>query len=1322
MLLTQTGHGQVGAQPLKFFKNYFVTGDYAVAGVGMDLAGTNGLVSGVVNISGVPDGSEALAAFLYWQVVSPTGADSGSLTAKFNHQLLSTPASLPTPTEGPFAVVGNPLGTESCPLTGGGPGNRVYAYRADVLRFLDVVNGRHRINGNYTVELPDGGNSLQMPRAIGASLVVIYRSPDMAAPLNAIVIYDGNYTKQASQTMTQTIKGFYDPAPVAGKITHIAGSAQSLLSERLRVPGSVVDNGFRSAQGPSWDNLTLVTANPAASSFVTSVEPRGLISDCLTWGAIVYRTQVNDSDGDGLLNTWESSASTLYDPNGEALPNLAAMGASAVHKDVFVEVGSMYTSGVATYGAPAPGGIGAVVKPAHTHLPTHAALKKLGDTFLSAPVSNPDGVSGIDVHFDLGDAFPTGVADPYIVHGPGSRGGESIDELATVCPRVADAPWVCQFSDYPGTVGWKSGLRYFKDMPLSLSDDACETAEEDGNPATICERVFDRGRKDMFRYVLFAHALGVPKADCLVNGFPDLTCQDSNPLFHVPVTNTGAGDFPGGDAIVTLGGFNDAGGLPVGTDYMQAATLMHELGHTFQLRHGGALDEPNCKPNYLSVMNYLFQLRGLLKNDGRSYLDFSGQRLSAIDENTLASPGLGFDLNPPGAAPPYRTGWYAPQGPGTIGSPATRHCDGTPLVAGEPPMVRVDTESLGETIDGINWNKSDDPQTAQDIDFDGFIGPLNTGTNDWAIIRLNQLGSRRNVGGWYWVLDAGTGTYVAFMGPLSLDAGRGDLGRGDLGRGDLGRGDLGRGDLGRGDLGRGDLGRGDLGRGDLGRGDLGRGDLGRGDLGRGDLGRGDLGDSVDGEANVELLEASGFTPPSDFHAFVRGTDGMGTNSSVPEGWRPNGEPDTCDTLTPADCHRIRLDWNPPNAGTATGYFVYRIVDIGPAELIATLGPAQLTWIDPQELPNGLPLTYKVTSTFLVEGVTKEGTPASATVTSVNWAPSATAQSVTAWEDIPIGITLAATDVDSATLTFSIVTSPSHGSLTGAPPSVMYGPTLNYNSTDGTESFTFKAHESSTWNNLGQDSLPASIDVTVTPVNDAPSFLKGANQSVTQPAGAQSVANWATSIKRGPLNTTNEDGQTVDFVVTNDSNALFSAQPAIAPDGTLTYTPASNAAGVATVTVRIHDNGGVDPAHGGTDTSGPEIFTITVIKPPYTFVNVYNLPPASGVTFKPNSKGTLISFEFEMKKNGTRVDISGARPRIVITGPTGWTAKTYTPGCNSATVTACSSFLYETSHKAWDLQWKPVNAPVGTYYVIVWIDETGQRFPETGNGFPVVFKK
>lgn len=71
----------------------------------------------------------------------------------------------------------------------------------------------------------------------------------------------------------------------------------------------------------------------------------------------------------------------------------------------------------------------------------------------------------------------------------------------------------------------------------------------------------------------------------------------------------------------------------------------------------------------------------------------------------------------------------------------------------------------------------------------------------------------------------------------------------------------------------------------------------------------------------------------------------------------------------------------------------------------------------------------------------------------------------------------------------------------------------------------------------------------------------------------------------------ESGQTLTFQVSNDNNALFAAQPAVSTTGTLTYTPAANAFGSATVTFTLADDGGT--ANGGVDISAAQSFTITV---------------------------------------------------------------------------------------------------------------------------------
>jgi hypothetical protein len=114
-------------------------------------------------------------------------------------------------------------------------------------------------------------------------------------------------------------------------------------------------------------------------------------------------------------------------------------------------------------------------------------------------------------------------------------------------------------------------------------------------------------------------------------------------------------------------------------------------------------------------------------------------------------------------------------------------------------------------------------------------------------------------------------------------------------------------------------------------------------------------------------------------------------------------------------------------------------------------------------------------------------------------------------------------------------------------------------------------------------------LTVTPVNDPPEFSKGPNQSVLENAGPQVASNWATSLRAGPAD---EAGQSLNFTVSNDNNALFAAQPAVAPNGALTYTPALNASGTATITVQLHDSGGT--ANSGLDTSPAQTFTITIL--------------------------------------------------------------------------------------------------------------------------------
>lgn len=73
----------------------------------------------------------------------------------------------------------------------------------------------------------------------------------------------------------------------------------------------------------------------------------------------------------------------------------------------------------------------------------------------------------------------------------------------------------------------------------------------------------------------------------------------------------------------------------------------------------------------------------------------------------------------------------------------------------------------------------------------------------------------------------------------------------------------------------------------------------------------------------------------------------------------------------------------------------------------------------------------------------------------NQPPVATDQSVATDEDTAKAITLTASDPDNDPLTYSLVSVPAHGSLSGTMPDLTYTPDANYT---GPDSFTFKAND------------------------------------------------------------------------------------------------------------------------------------------------------------------------------------------------------------------------------------------------------------------------
>ena len=231
-------------------------------------------------------------------------------------------------------------------------------------------------------------------------------------------------------------------------------------------------------------------------------------------------------------------------------------------------------------------------------------------------------------------------------------------------------------------------------------------------------------------------------------------------------------------------------------------------------------------------------------------------------------------------------------------------------------------------------------------------------------------------------------------------------------------------------------------------------------------------------------------------------------------------------------------------------------------------------------------------------------PATTTTTTplppVNVAPSFTAgasqtvledsgaQSLAGWAT---GISPGPSSESSQSVTFTVTTDNSN--LFSAAPAVAPNGTLTYASApnaNGTAHVTVSAVDDGGTANGGHDtSAPQSFAITVTAVNDAPTFTPGASQTAISLLGAETVNGWATGISPGP---SDESAQTVTFQVSVSSPSLFAVQPKVASDGTLTYTPKALALGSATVTVTPVDDGGTD--NGGQATGTPRTFTITIV--------------------------------------------------------------------------------------------------------------------------------
>ncbi len=352
-----------GPGPLCFGNNFFVTGDYVVAGANMSVNIANGFATGTITIPDanpgilpgktstctingitktncVPPGAEILAVLLYWQTVEKIGVipgQPGSGQNGFFGPVLNNVPQL-------YPITGATNSQNTVSFSNGGcsgtsTGKGVKTYRADVRGFLPQdINGNVLANGTFEVMLPSSSNTT--PITLGATLIIIYRILSPNVPLNSIVIYDGAFAPGNNtlppSTMTQTVQGFYEAAnaPVS-RLTHIASQGKSKKFETVSLgPNPATQTPLPSLYGSGqspfigwygpWDNPTwtfqptsyvtstgiIIPANPVqagSASATTKVMADINQPGCPSWGAVILSTTVQHTDNDGLLDVWKTN-------------------------------------------------------------------------------------------------------------------------------------------------------------------------------------------------------------------------------------------------------------------------------------------------------------------------------------------------------------------------------------------------------------------------------------------------------------------------------------------------------------------------------------------------------------------------------------------------------------------------------------------------------------------------------------------------------------------------------------------------------------------------------------------------------------------------------------------------------------------------------------------------------------------------------------------------------------------------------------------------------------------------------------------------------
>lgn len=304
-----------------------------------------------------------------------------------------------------------------------------------------------------------------------------------------------------------------------------------------------------------------------------------------------------DTDGDGLLDVWEMFGIDM-DGDGTIDVDLPAFGADPMHKDVFLELDWMN-------GAE----------------PTLLSMQIVKSAFAAAPkeaggIVNPDDQPGINLWVDTG-----GLEEGGILVGDNLGGGNAVP--VSNISDLNEAYFEVKNNNFdPNRIyAFRYGLR-------SLQPSNNEGMSTGGNSSTTLNDTTQDWINGEWaeRTLNITGGLGADQKRTII-GNSATQLQIDKAWDTIP-------DATSEYQIQLVGGLGERGGNDLILYSSLGKTFLHEFGHSLNLGHGGgdglqSLDpdapEHNCKPNYLSVMNYDHPL-GVAMFGGGHTVDFSPPR------------------------------------------------------------------------------------------------------------------------------------------------------------------------------------------------------------------------------------------------------------------------------------------------------------------------------------------------------------------------------------------------------------------------------------------------------------------------------------------------------------------------------------------------------------------------------------------------------------------------------------------------------------------------------------------------------------------------